>query len=172
MLKLQQTIKLFEKDIEQNFQIMGLADIKLEIIKLREQFKDFIIKSKHDAVFSDASEIPFYRRIGETVMLIDKLMELHNPDLTTIGSRDAAKEQYAEIIQDEKILRKYRQDIESDDSSYCLSRIILLMQYVIREMKKLLTVDQNPLLNQGLFADVYSMLESSAATTTLSLTQG
>ena len=94
-------------------------------------------------------------------------MELHNPDLTTIGSRDAAKEQYAEIIQDEKILRKYRQDIESvelkiqntsDDSSYCLSRIILLMQYVIREMKKLLTVDQNPLLNQGLFAPFHQFL--------------
>ena len=104
-------------------------------------------------------------------------MELKDPDLVTAGAKEAAKEKYADIIKDKMILRKYREEVETIgpkikniNSCYIMMRIVLLMEHGVGEMKSFLTAEQNPLLAQGMFADMYNMLESESSAMALSLT--
>ena len=173
----------YKEQLTNELTTMKHNDIANEITTLRDQLKDYIPESDRVGLFQNQSEIPFYKRINETLILLKKLNRLKDPDLQTPGDKSAALEKYNELIEDRVILRKYREELEQIRSkiprahfqkgNLIVHRLVFVVQHVASEMRDYLkSIQASQAVENSLEGFGSSSLEYSAHSTAASLTFG
>lgn len=148
----QPTLKRMQEEQNEEFQAIGFEGLLLELTSLRENFRSCMGESDHVTLFANQSEMPFNRRISESLILLKRLIRLKDPDLVTEGDKCFAQEKFKEILEDAPILRKYREELESilskikpEDKIEMVPkfiRIVYIVQYATLEMKNYLKESQ------------------------------
>lgn len=175
-------VNIHEIHMEQTaeFEKIGLDGLQKELISRREKFKAYTPEVDHVSLFANPSEVPFYRRVSESLILLKRLIRLKDPELVTEGDKSVAQEKYQEL-KDPKILIKYREELESilpkvkpEHKTEMIPeffRLVLIVQYAALEMKNYLKESELEATYQGVLGDGHHLaLTDVTATRQLALT--